>query len=235
MPEIVEALEAAGTPISVLTKSPLVLRDIDLYARMAKRVDVSVNLSVPTLDEKAWRATEPHTPSPRARLEAVAKLKERGIGSGVLIAPLMPGHQRLARAGRADRRAGPRGRRRLPRRRRPAPARRGARRLLRLAAGQAPRPAARGTSGSTRGPRLHAPRGPQARLLGRSGAGAERRRRSSATTAQAGAARPPECARATPEERPRRVVAPSAGPQPLLISGRPSGRVARCPPRRTAP
>ncbi|HET8593092.1 MAG TPA: radical SAM protein [Solirubrobacterales bacterium] len=91
MPEIIEALEAASTPISVLTKSPLALRDIDLYERAARKVDVSVNLSVPTLDEKAWRATEPHTPHPRARLEAVAKLKERGIGSGVLIAPLMPG------------------------------------------------------------------------------------------------------------------------------------------------
>jgi DNA repair photolyase len=91
MPEVIEALEAAETPISVLTKSPLVLRDIDLYARMAENVDVSVNLSVPTLDEQAWRATEPHTPHPRARLEAVARLKERGISSGVLIAPLMPG------------------------------------------------------------------------------------------------------------------------------------------------
>jgi DNA repair photolyase len=91
MPEIIEALEEAKTPISVLTKSPLVLRDIDLYARMAERLDVTVNLSIPTLDEKAWRATEPHTPSPSARLEAVAELKRRGVGSGVLIAPLMPG------------------------------------------------------------------------------------------------------------------------------------------------
>ena len=91
MPEIIAALEAARTPVSVLTKSPLVLRDIDLYAEMAKRLDVSVNLSIPTLDESVWRATEPHTPSPPARLEAVARLKERGIGSGVLIAPLMPG------------------------------------------------------------------------------------------------------------------------------------------------
>ena len=91
MPEIIAALEAARTPISVLTKSPLVLRDIDLYAEMARRLDVSVNLSIPTLDEAAWRATEPHTPSPGARLEAVARLKERGIASGVLIAPLMPG------------------------------------------------------------------------------------------------------------------------------------------------
>ncbi len=91
MPEILAALEAADTPVSVLTKSPLALRDIDLYERMAKRLPVSVNLSVPTLDEKAWRATEPHTPSPAARLDAVAELRGRGIDSGVLIAPLMPG------------------------------------------------------------------------------------------------------------------------------------------------
>ena len=46
---------------------------------------------MPTLDEDAWRATEPHTPSPAARLDAVAELRRRGIDSGVLIAPLMPG------------------------------------------------------------------------------------------------------------------------------------------------
>lgn len=91
MPEILAALEAAQTPVSVLTKSPLVLRDIEIYERMAKKLPVSVNLSIPTLDEKAWRATEPHTPSPSARLDAVAELRSRGIDSGVLIAPLMPG------------------------------------------------------------------------------------------------------------------------------------------------
>jgi DNA repair photolyase len=91
MPEIIAALEEAETPISVLTKSPLLLRDVDLYERMAKRLPVSVNLSIPTLDEKVWRQTEPHTPSPAARLEAVAELRRRGIDSGVLIAPLMPG------------------------------------------------------------------------------------------------------------------------------------------------
>ena len=91
MPEILAALEAADTPVSVLTKSPLVTRDIEIYARMAKRLPVSVNLSVPTLDEQAWRATEPHTPSPAARLDAVAELRARGIDSGVLVAPLMPG------------------------------------------------------------------------------------------------------------------------------------------------
>jgi len=91
MPEILEALEAAGTPVSVLTKSPLVMRDVEIYERMSKVLPVSVNLSVPTLDEDAWRATEPHTPSPEARLNAVAELRRRGIDSGVLIAPLMPG------------------------------------------------------------------------------------------------------------------------------------------------
>ena len=91
MPEILAALEETETPVSVLTKSPLLLRDLELYERMAKRLSVSVNLSVPTLDEDAWRATEPHTPSPAARLDAVAELRRRGIDSGVLIAPLMPG------------------------------------------------------------------------------------------------------------------------------------------------
>jgi len=91
MPEILAALEEAETPVSVLTKSPLALRDIDIYERMSRHLPISVNLSVPTLDEKVWRATEPHTPSPAARLDAVAELRSRGIDSGVLIAPLMPG------------------------------------------------------------------------------------------------------------------------------------------------
>jgi len=91
MPPILAALEQAETPVSVLTKSPLVMRDVEIFARMAKKLPVSVNLSVPTLDEEAWRATEPHTPSPLARLDAVAELRRRGIDSGVLIAPLMPG------------------------------------------------------------------------------------------------------------------------------------------------
>jgi len=91
MPAILAALEEAKTPVSVLTKSPLVMRDVEIFERMSKRLPISVNLSVPTLDEEAWRATEPHTPSPSARLDAVAELRRRGIDSGVLIAPLMPG------------------------------------------------------------------------------------------------------------------------------------------------
>src|SRR5829696_3506106 len=86
-----EAFRDAGNPCSILTKSPLVLRDLDLLKQIREVTEVSACLSVPTLDEKAWRATEPHTPNPRARLEAVAELNRNGIPTGILIAPLMPG------------------------------------------------------------------------------------------------------------------------------------------------
>ncbi|HEX4692060.1 MAG TPA: hypothetical protein VH276_15300 [Solirubrobacteraceae bacterium] len=86
-----EVMRDAANPCSILTKSPLVLRDLDLLQQISERTEVSACLSVPTLDEKAWRATEPHTPHPRARLEAVAELNRAGIPTGVLIAPLMPG------------------------------------------------------------------------------------------------------------------------------------------------
>jgi DNA repair photolyase len=86
-----EALRDAANPCSVLTKSPLLLRDVALLRQIAQRTQISACLSVPTLDERAWRATEPHTPHPRARLEAVAELNRAGIPTGVLIAPLMPG------------------------------------------------------------------------------------------------------------------------------------------------
>jgi DNA repair photolyase len=86
-----EALRDAANPCSVLTKSPLLLRDLDLMLQIAQRASFTACLSIPTLDEKAWRATEPHTPNPRARLEAVAELNRAGIPTGVLIAPLMPG------------------------------------------------------------------------------------------------------------------------------------------------
>ncbi|MDX6648790.1 MAG: hypothetical protein QOJ97_741 [Solirubrobacteraceae bacterium] len=91
MPEIWQALLDSGTPCSVLTKSPLLLRDIDLLRELSERVGFTANVSVPTLDEKAWRQTEPHTPHPRKRLEAIAELTRAGIPTGVLIAPLMPG------------------------------------------------------------------------------------------------------------------------------------------------
>jgi DNA repair photolyase len=91
MPGIWEAFRDFANPCSILTKSPLVLRDLPLLQEVAAVADVGANLSVPTLDERAWRASEPHTPHPRARLEAVAELNRAGIPTGILIAPLMPG------------------------------------------------------------------------------------------------------------------------------------------------
>jgi DNA repair photolyase len=91
MPGIWEALRDARNPCSILTKSPLLLRDIELMKEIAAVTDIHANLSIPTLDAKAWRATEPHTPHPKARLEAVAELNRAGIPCGILIAPLMPG------------------------------------------------------------------------------------------------------------------------------------------------
>ncbi len=92
MPEILEALRDSGTPCSVLTKSPLLLRDIEVLKSFAGAgVEVSAAFSVPTLEEKAWRASEPRTPHPRKRLEAVGELNRAGIPTGILVAPLMPG------------------------------------------------------------------------------------------------------------------------------------------------
>jgi len=91
LPGIWEAMRDFSYPCSVLTKSPLLLRDLRLMREIAERTEFSANLSIPTLDEKVWRETEPHTPHPRKRIEAVAELKRAGIRTGVLIAPLIPG------------------------------------------------------------------------------------------------------------------------------------------------
>lgn len=86
-----EAMRDAGNPCSILTKSPLLLRDLDLMREINNRTEFSAALSIPTLEDKAWRSTEPRTPHPRARLEAVRALTDAGIRTGVLVAPLMPG------------------------------------------------------------------------------------------------------------------------------------------------
>src|ERR1700722_1503932 len=86
-----EAMIEARNPSSILTKSPLLLRDLDLMRELNAVTDFSAALSVPTIDERAWRATEPHSPNPRARMEAVAELNRAGIRTGILVAPLMPG------------------------------------------------------------------------------------------------------------------------------------------------
>jgi len=91
MPGIWEAMRDFSNPCSVLSKSPLLLRDLPLFKQIAARTEFVANLSVPTLEEKAWRASEPHTPHPKTRLAAVGELNRAGIPTGVLVAPLMPG------------------------------------------------------------------------------------------------------------------------------------------------
>jgi DNA repair photolyase len=91
MPGIWQALYDFDTPGSLVSKSPLALRDLEYLKALAQGPGFQAFMSVPTLDERAWRETEPHTPSPRARIEAVRKLNEAGVPAGVLIAPLMPG------------------------------------------------------------------------------------------------------------------------------------------------
>jgi DNA repair photolyase len=90
MPEIIEALAAADTPFSILTKGTLILRDLERLCGAARRVKVGLSMSVGFVDESLWRAVEPGTPSPRRRLEAVRALNESGLGCSVLMAPILP-------------------------------------------------------------------------------------------------------------------------------------------------
>ena len=91
MPRIIEALTDYRNPFSILTKGTLILRDLELLVEAAKVTDVGTAFSIGTLDEEAWRRSEPGTPHPRKRIEAVAKLNAAGIPCGVLMAPILPG------------------------------------------------------------------------------------------------------------------------------------------------
>jgi DNA repair photolyase len=88
---IIEALIYHRNPFSILTKGTLITRDLDLLLRAAEHASVSAAFSIGTLDEDVWRTTEPGTPSPRARIEALRTLVDAGIPTGVLLAPILPG------------------------------------------------------------------------------------------------------------------------------------------------
>jgi DNA repair photolyase len=88
---IVEVLGERRNPFSILTKSSLVLRDLDLLSEVATRTRVTVDFSIATLDDDVWRISEPGTPHPRRRIEAVKRLNEAGVPSGILMAPVLPG------------------------------------------------------------------------------------------------------------------------------------------------
>jgi len=88
---IVETLGRARNPFSILTKSTMIQRDLDVLVAAAERTDVRVNFSIGTLDEEVWRISEPGTPPPWRRIEALARLTEAGLPCGVLVAPILPG------------------------------------------------------------------------------------------------------------------------------------------------
>src|SRR4051794_20327584 len=86
-----EALAEARNPLSIITRGPLIVRDIDVLSEASRRAEVSINVSIPTLDREIWRRTEPGTAPPHQRLRAITRLVDAGIDVGVGMAPILPG------------------------------------------------------------------------------------------------------------------------------------------------
>lgn len=86
-----EAFAAGRTPIGLVTKGPMIVRDKDVLIDIARSATCTVHMSVPTVDEEAWRTLEPGTAHPLQRLRAVRDLVDAGIDAGVLMAPIVPG------------------------------------------------------------------------------------------------------------------------------------------------
>ena len=86
-----EVLAEAANPFSIITRGPMIVRDVDVLTQAARRADVAVTFSIPTLDDEIWRKTEPGTAPPRQRLRALKELVDAGIRVGVGMAPILPG------------------------------------------------------------------------------------------------------------------------------------------------
>jgi len=86
-----EAFTEASNPFSLITRGPMIVRDLDVLSEAARRAKVSITFSIPTLDEEVWSKTEPSTAHPRQRLRAVKELVGAGIKVGVGMAPILPG------------------------------------------------------------------------------------------------------------------------------------------------
>src|SRR4051795_10110478 len=105
-----EALAEARNPFSIITRGPMIVRDLDVLVEAARRASVSITFSVPTVDEEVWKRTEPSTVHPRQRLKAVKALVDAGINARVGMAPILPGisdrPEQLREVVRAAREAG---------------------------------------------------------------------------------------------------------------------------------
>ncbi|MDQ2984894.1 MAG: radical SAM protein [Actinomycetota bacterium] len=104
------AMGEAANPFSIITRGPMIVRDVDLLVEAARKAKVSVTFSIPTLDEEVWRKTEPSTAHPRQRLKALTRLVDAGVRACVGMAPILPGisdrPEQLAEVVRAGRAAG---------------------------------------------------------------------------------------------------------------------------------
>jgi len=88
---VLEALRDAATPVGIVTKGPMIVRDVDVLQDLSARTTCRVHISIPTVDEDAWEKLEPGVAHPHQRLRAVRQLVDAGIDCGVLMAPLVPG------------------------------------------------------------------------------------------------------------------------------------------------
>ena len=86
-----EALAERSNPFQLITRGPMIVRDIDVLTEAASRARVSITFSIPTLDEDVWKKTEPGTAHPRQRLRALERLVDAGVKVGVGMAPILPG------------------------------------------------------------------------------------------------------------------------------------------------
>ncbi len=86
-----EALRDFSNPAGLITRGPMIVRDIDVLTELAKRADLGVTFSIPTIDMDVWRKTEPGTAPPQQRLRAIEKLVAAGIKASVGMAPILPG------------------------------------------------------------------------------------------------------------------------------------------------
>lgn len=89
--QCLEALRDFSNPAGLITRGPMIVRDIDVLSELARRADLTVTFSLPTMDDEIWRRTEPGTAHPRQRLRALERLVDAGIKAGVAIAPILPG------------------------------------------------------------------------------------------------------------------------------------------------
>jgi DNA repair photolyase len=87
----IQALARGKTPAGLVTKGPMIVRDVDVLLQLSRAAACTVYISVPTVDEHAWATLEPGTAHPLQRLRAVRTLSDAGINVGVLMAPIVPG------------------------------------------------------------------------------------------------------------------------------------------------